>query len=102
MHKQLILAEVKEHYYLTVIVSRLIVIDYFLKEDKIEYVTSILLLCYNIINQCSKTNKSFDGLNTETCVKHVYCLLQIRETYFFSTIILYIYEVDLQLLLEYD
>jgi hypothetical protein len=34
MHKQLILAEVKEHYYLTVIVSRLIVFDYFLKEDR--------------------------------------------------------------------
>lgn len=51
MHKQLILSEIKEHYHLTVIGTRLIVIDYFLREDKIEYAaTSILLLCYNIVN----------------------------------------------------
>ncbi|MGH9926727.1 MAG: hypothetical protein ACRD8Z_16160 [Nitrososphaeraceae archaeon] len=46
MHKQLILAEVKEHYHLTVIVTRLTVIDYFLKEDKIEYA---LLFYYYVI-----------------------------------------------------
>jgi hypothetical protein len=58
MHKQLILAEVKEPYRLTVKVTRLVIIDYFLKEDKIEYATSILLLCYNELISVQRQTKT--------------------------------------------